>query len=83
MVIEMNFSDIISGSRPSDVFKDHIERNTGIDRADFGFDFSDYFPGVNGASHMAIWKWKSGDGIDDNLFDVIIVNFLKDAGYIE
>ncbi|MBY8821928.1 hypothetical protein [Sphingomonas colocasiae] len=78
----MGFAEILSGHMPSDIFKEYVLKNPGINRLDLGLDFDKFFLGLDGLSQIVVRKWKDGV-LDDNEFDEVMIYILKKVGYIK
>jgi hypothetical protein len=75
---------ILSGEKPSLVFKQMLEKSPSLRNSDVASAFRSAFPNVDGRAIQAIWRWRrQGDeeGIDDERLDEIIQSFLGESGY--
>ncbi|MBY8821930.1 hypothetical protein [Sphingomonas colocasiae] len=82
----MDFEKILSGYRPSDIFKKYLTENPGSSGGEMGMDFFAAFPEVDRSFQSVIWNWKGAikkrrPGISDEVFDKETIICLKEAGY--
>ena len=84
-VVNMDMHDILTGSRPSAVFREYIRNNPGVMNGDIAIRFGEAFPHMDGEVYQVIWNWKSpmrDIGMSDEMLDLEVMRCLRAAGYI-
>jgi len=75
---------ILTGERPTDVFKAMLEREPSLTNADLALEFKKHFLRVGDEAIQSIWQWRRPGrdrGIEDERMDAIVIHYLKAAGY--
>jgi hypothetical protein len=81
----MDMRDILTGSRPSVVFREYIRNTPGVSNGDVAMHFGEAFPRMSGEVRQVIWHWKSpmrDVGMSDEMLDLQVMRCLKEAGYL-
>lgn len=77
--------DILSGTKPTAVFKEMLARKPSLTNADISSEFREEFIAVNSEAVQAIWHWRRPGldrGVDDDRIDEIVLHHLRIAGYL-
>jgi hypothetical protein len=76
---------ILTGQKPTEVFKSIVRSDSTITNTKLANMFKTEFVEVKAEAIQAIWQWNRpgrGMGIDDDRMDAIVINYLKEAGYL-
>jgi hypothetical protein len=76
---------ILTGQKPTEVFKSIVRGDSTITNTKLANMFKTEFVEVKAEAIQAIWQWNRpgrGMGIDDDRMDAIVINYLKEAGYL-
>jgi hypothetical protein len=79
------FESIISGEKPSFIFRQIIKEDPAIGNILLGQMFSDEFIELSSEAEKLIWRWKGPgktDGLSDENLDALLIDLLKLSSYI-
>lgn len=78
-------SDILSGAKPSDVFKVMLSNDPSLTNADLSCAFKDEFVSIASEALQSIWNWRRPgkiQGINDDRLNEILLHYLREANYL-
>lgn len=79
------FSAIRQGKKPTEVFKELVGAEPGLNNWELASRFVDSFENISGEAVEIIWHWQrlgGRPGLADDKVDAMLLKLLLEAGYI-